>query len=220
MKRLIYIILIMLLIMPLSIAYTAIDINSFEVSNINTLTYIKNANLTILTSIEWGILIGECIVSKQEALGEYYINLRNKHIKKYSDALAYSYEDLELLSKIIEAEAGMNWLDDYIRMCVGEVVLNRVESPEFPNTIYEVIYEEGQYHHVKYDMFDDVTPTEKSIKVAQRLLNGDRLINNKSVVFQANFPQGSGVHESIYDELLGYTYLCYSNNLEIYLQTD
>lgn len=220
MKRLIYIILIMLLIMPLSIAYTTPEIKDFKVSNISILLYIKNSEKTILTRFEWDILIEGCMINNQEALGEYYINLRNKYIEKYHDGLKYSYEELWLLSKIIEAEAGMNWLDEYIRMCVGEVVLNRVESPEFPNTIYEVIYEEGQYHHVKYDMFNDVTPTEKSIKVAQRLLNGDRLINNKSVVFQANFPQGSGVHESIYDELLGYTYLCYSNNLEIYLQTD
>lgn len=220
MKRLIYIILIILLIMPLSIAYTAPEIKDFKLSNISILLYIKNSEKTILTRFEWDILIEGCMINNQEALGEYYINLRNKHIEKYHDGLKYSYEELWLLSKIIEAEAGMNWLDDYIRMCVGEVILNRVESPEFPNTIYEVIYQEGQYHHVKYDMFDDVTPTEKSIKVAQRLLNGDRLINNKSVVFQANFPQGSGVHESIYDELLGYTYLCYSNNLEIYLQTD
>jgi hypothetical protein len=34
------------------------------------------------------------------------------------------------------------------------------------------------------------------------------------VVFQANFPQGSGIYEIIHDNLLGNTYLCYSNNRE------
>ncbi len=36
----------------------------------------------------------------------------------------FSFDDLMLLSKIIYAEAGCEWLSDEWKMCVGEVVLN------------------------------------------------------------------------------------------------
>jgi len=44
----------------------------------------------------------------------------------------------------------------------------------------------------------------------------ETVLKNESVVFQANFPQGSGIYMKIYDTLLGMTYLCYSNNIELY----
>lgn len=166
-------------------------------------------------SIDYSELMAECVLEDNEIMGEYYANKRSKKVATFGGN-DYSYEDLLILSKIIEAEAGMNWLDDYIRMCVGEVVLNRVASVEFPDTIIEVVFEKGQYHHVKYGLFDEIVPTEKSINVALRLLNGERVINDKSVVFQANFPQGNGIYAEIYDDLLGITYLCYSNNKGAY----
>ena len=55
------------------------------------------------------------------------------------------FDELFLLAKIICAEAGSPQLSDDWRMCVGEVVLNRVASPEFPDSIHDVVYEPGQY---------------------------------------------------------------------------
>ena len=165
-------------------------------------------------SLDYSSLMADCVAISDYKMGEWYENVRNIKISKYG-GVRWSYEDLELLSKIIEAEAGMNWLDDYIRMCVGEVVLNRVDSPEFPNTIHEVIYQEGQYHHAELGILHEVVPTEKSINTALRLLNGERVINDKRVVFQSNYILGE-IYQAIYDELLGYTYLCYSSNSSLY----
>ena len=53
------------------------------------------------------------------------------------------FDELFLLAKIICAEAGSPQLSDDWRMCVGEVVLNRVASPEFPDSIHDVVYEPG-----------------------------------------------------------------------------
>ena len=165
-------------------------------------------------SLDYSSLMAECVAVSDYKMGEWYENARNVKISKFG-GVRWSYEDLEMLSKIIEAEAGMNWLDDYIMMCVGEVVLNRVDSPEFPDTIHEVIYQEGQYHHAELGILHEVIPTEKSISAALRLLNGERVINDKRVVFQSNYILGE-IHQVIYDELLGYTYLCYSSNSSLY----
>lgn len=127
----------------------------------------------------------------------------------------YSESDLMLLAKVIYAEAGSDFLSDEWKMCVGEVVLNRVASPEFPNTIPDVVYQPGQYHGARSGYIASLTPSERCIEIARRLLDGERIME-PSVVFQANFKQGSGVYKALYDSNLGWTYFCYSTNMSLY----
>lgn len=127
----------------------------------------------------------------------------------------YSESDLMLLAKVIYAEAGSDFLSDEWKMCVGEVVLNRVASPEFPNTITDVVYQPGQYHGARSGYIASLIPSERCINVAKRLLNGERIME-PSVVFQANFKQGSGIYKALYDSHLGWTYFCYSSNMSLY----
>ena len=129
--------------------------------------------------------------------------------------VSYNFEDLMLLSKIIYAEAGSVWLSDEWKMCVGEVVLNRVASPEFPDTIKDVLEQPGQYYGQNSRYFNSLLPSERCVQCAIRLLNGERLLE-PSVVFQANFTQGSGTHLACYDKYLGWTYFCYSSKQELY----
>ena len=142
---------------------------------------------------------------------------RNERIDKTgSREVKIAFEDLFLLAKVITSEAGSERLSDEWRMCVGEVVLNRVASPEFPGTVKEVIMQEGQYEGVNTDEFlYYLNPTEASVDAALRLLMGERLMEPQ-VVFQANFPQGGGVYARYYDSLYGYTYFCSSSNPELY----
>ena len=121
-----------------------------------------------------------------------------------------TFNDLMLLSKIIYAEAGSEWLSDEWKMSVGEVVLNRVASPEFPDTIAEVLAQPGQYYGANSRYFNSLIPSARCAQCAMRLLNGERILE-PSVVFQANFRQGGGVQTAYYDKTLGWTYVCYSS---------
>jgi len=131
------------------------------------------------------------------------------------NAKSYSFEDLMYLSKIMYAEAGSEWLSDEWKMCVGEVVLNRVASPEFPKTIKDVIQQPGQYYNANSWYFNKLIPSERCVKLAVRLLNGERNLA-PSVVFQANFAQGGGTEKAFYDRHLGWTYFCYSTKTSLY----
>lgn len=126
-----------------------------------------------------------------------------------------SYDELVLLSKIIQAEAGSSWLTDEHQRLVGSVVLNRENSPEFPDTLEEVIYQKGQYYGTGTKWFAKLCPTERAVRNALYVLeNGS--IAPSSVVFQANFKQGSGTWLRITDKVLGSTYFCYSSRTELY----
>lgn len=51
--------------------------------------------------------------------------------------------DLDMLAALIECEAGDQ--SYYGMLCVGAVVMNRIQSSNFPNTLYEVLYQPYQF---------------------------------------------------------------------------
>ena len=100
------------------------------------------------------------------------------------------YDDLVLLAKLITWEAGSAWLSDELRLCVGEVALNRVASPEFPDTLEAVVYQYGQYVGVNTPAFrEHFSPTRPCAEVALRLLLGERILQPQ-VVFAGHAVQG------------------------------
>ena len=113
-----------------------------------------------------------------------------------------SEEDIDLLARLLFAEAGSDWISDDTIYYVGSVVLNRVNSDLFPDTLYDVIYQAGQYSCTwSGGIYNE--PTERCYRIAEDLLrNGSRL--PEGVLFQAEFTQGSGVY--VYQDNL---YFCY-----------
>ena len=124
------------------------------------------------------------------------------------------FEELWLLSKIIYAEAGSVWLPMDWKMAVGEVVLNRVASPEFPDTLREVVYQRGQYNVVNTARFASLAPRRPCVDAALRLLQGERRMV-PAVVFQSDSIQGE-LFTMYADRRLGNTYFCLSERLELY----
>ena len=119
--------------------------------------------------------------------------------------MAYSEDDLYELSHIINAEAGDAACTDELRIAVGSVVLNRVASDLFPDTIYAVIHQEGQYRPT-WDGGFLKEPSEASVEVAKMLLEeGSQLPGD--CLYQANFVQGSAVYEQ-FNTIYGPTYIC------------
>lgn len=81
----------------------------------------------------------------------------------------YSKSDLNLLAKLIAAEArGESYKG---QVAVGAVVLNRVSHASFPDTIAGVIYQKGAFSCVN-DSNWNVAPNSTSLKAAQDCING------------------------------------------------
>lgn len=167
--------------------------------------------------VDYSSQMKQCCVSGNVAAGREAEAKRNRKIRTLGLSYAeISFDDLYELSKIITAEAGSSWLSLEWKMMVGEVVLNRAASVEFPNTIYDVIHQTGQYSSANTQYFSNLKPFDDCVTAAMRLLSGERLINDMSVVFQSGERQGGGTYLELYDSYYGYTYLCYSNHPELY----
>ena len=84
-------------------------------------------------------------------------------------------DELELFAAILQCEAH----NDYNSLlAVATVIMNRLESPRFPNTLYDVIYAPGQFEPTWSGRLDRVlahgaNPLPR--QVAQDALNGARL---------------------------------------------
>jgi len=126
------------------------------------------------------------------------------------------FDELFLLSKIITWEAGSSWLSMEHKMAVGEVLLNRVASPEFPNTLYECVYQRGQYSGSHTEKFQKFLPWKDCVEAALRLLQGERVLNEPKAIFQANFKQGSDVYKTYPDGKNRVTYICLSKRPWLY----
>lgn len=90
----------------------------------------------------------------------------------------YDEEDLYWLSRIISAEAKNQSMEGKIG--VGNVVLNRVRSGSFPNTVYDVVFDSA--HGVQFSpvslgtIYDE--PNEESIAAAKICLEGCDLVGD------------------------------------------
>ena len=90
----------------------------------------------------------------------------------------YNEDDLYWLSRIIYSEAGNQGLDGMIG--VGNVVLNRVEAPSCPDTIYDVIFDDRygvQFHPTENGAIYE-EPNELSVVAAKICLEGYELVGD------------------------------------------
>ena len=77
----------------------------------------------------------------------------------------------ELLARIVHAESkGEPYLG---QVAVAAVILNRVDSPDFPNTLAGVIYQPGAFEPVMNGTINQEVPSDASARKAARVaLNG------------------------------------------------
>ena len=169
-------------------------------------------------NMDYMSMMQELCMSGDTASGEETERLRNLKIDLLEmTEPKIAFQDLYLLSKLIASEAGSSWLPLEWKMAVGEVLLNRVASPEFPDTIEACVYAPGQYFNVITGTFYSILPDYNSVIAATKLLYGERVLNDTAVIFQSNFRQGE-VFQVLHDDYLGNTYLCKSSRTDLYEQ--
>lgn len=84
-------------------------------------------------------------------------------------------QEYQVLLKIVEAEAGGEDLAG--RMLVANVVMNRVRSASFPNTVSEVVYQRSdgraQFSPISDGRIDQVQVSAETVDAVQRAMNGE-----------------------------------------------
>ena len=111
--------------------------------------------------------------------------------------LNYPSEDLFWLTQIIYAESWQQPLAGQIG--VGNVVLNRVASPDFPDTVFDVIFD--MEHNIQFEPITNgsvyATPDEQSRIAACLCLDGVNTVGDS--LYFVNPDHGSGWFDSALD---------------------
>lgn len=119
----------------------------------------------------------------------------SKKKKAKSKKNKYTKSELRLMSSIINCEAGIEPYQG--KLAVGIVVMNRIGSKRFPNTLKGVIYQRGQFSPVRngslrrrlseYDSGKIKSEQWKScISAAKKVLNGQRTISYRGKAKKMN----------------------------------
>ena len=119
---------------------------------------------------------------------------------RYPD-IQLSYEDRQLLAKVIWVEAQGECKEG--QQAVAEVVLNRMASPNFSDTLKGVIYAEGQFRSVPY--LADANPYQAQYDAIERALYGPYVLP-EDVVHFATYP----VNNNVWGKIGGHIF-CYES---------
>lgn len=128
---------------------------------------------------------GKAIIQdKTKALSVVGINEFNVKLK-----YGINLSEMELFYKIVQAEAGSEDLKG--KILVANVILNRVKSSKFPNTIRGVVMAPGQFQPVTNGRIYTVKVSSQTMLAVNMALNGEDY-SNGALYFMARSASSRG----------------------------
>ena len=111
-------------------------------------------------------------------------------------------EQEDLIAKVIWAESRGESPEG--QQAVAEVILNRLASDRFPNTLYDVIYGEGQFRTVPF--LKDAEPSQAQYEAIESALYGPNILP-QDVYYFATFP----ATDKVWGQIGGHIF-CYAQD--------
>ena len=114
----------------------------------------------------------------------------------YKNCFKLKYKEYNVLLRIVEAEAGGE--DITGKMLVANVIMNRVNSSRFPDTVTEVVYQKNngraQFSPTVDGRLDSVTVSQETVDAVERVMNGEDSSNG--ALYFRSVRSNSGWHDS------------------------
>ena len=88
-------------------------------------------------------------------------------------------DEIDLIAKVVWAEARGESMKG--QRAVAEVILNRLNSPNFPNNLHDVIYGEGQFRTAW--LLDEATPYQTQYEAIEMAMYGPDYVLPETVVY-------------------------------------
>lgn len=171
-------------------------------------TYITNKNEDAISYMTLSDQEEAEVITKEETTRENpFTEIEPMVADEGEEFENYTEDDLYYLAAAVCCEAGGE--NKEIQLLVANVIINRVNSSIYPDTIYDVLTEYGQYgmmwkYGIEFPDWADEDVKNQCYSVARKILEGERFCP-ENVLFQAEFEQGSGIFKQFGDEY----YFCY-----------
>ncbi|MCM1193627.1 MAG: cell wall hydrolase [Butyrivibrio sp.] len=145
-----------------------------------------------------GIGIADVAISEQRVV--------NYSLVEQGEYRFLEEEELEVLQRIVEAEAGSE--DEDGKLLVANVVLNRVDSDRFPETVTEVVFQQSkgvsQFSPAASGRIYSVKVSEETVAAVERALAGEDI--SQGALFFASRRYASSSKMRWFDEKLTFLF--------------
>lgn len=124
---------------------------------------------------------------------------KEEKVEIAEDAVQIDPAELELLAKLVQVEAGYEPYEG--KLAVANVVMNRVQSPHFPDTLVDVIYAPNQFPPARNGLLDKTVPSADSIKAARAALSGENNVPGAVYFFNPKVNPGKRSKVTVVKEI-------------------
>lgn len=128
-----------------------------------------------------------------ESVKEDVIETYGLELSLATPGYIYTTEELVILAQVMRHEAGNQCREGQI--AVVEVILNRMFSPYFPNTVAEVVYAPHQFSYVERSK--TIEPTQEELALVREVVSGQaRVLCDPRILYYKNQYICDGVKSS------------------------
>lgn len=132
--------------------------------------YVQSKYVTTDFRLDAGETVAAIKLREEEA--------RKAEMNRQREAVVADGDEVKLLAALIQCEAGNQPYDG--KLGVGAVVMNRVKSAAYPNTIYDVIYASGQFtpalNGKVASVYNSGKISDSCMQAAQAAINGETTV--------------------------------------------
>lgn len=119
-------------------------------------------------------------------------------VESCSNSCGLSEYEVELLCELVECEAGGESFDG--KVAVAQVVLNRINSSSFPNSMEGVVYQSGQFQPAMDGILGSKIPSDDTRAAVNSALQGANIVGDCLYFWAAYVSQDNPIWNN------GYTY--------------
>lgn len=113
----------------------------------------------------------------------------------YEDiSIELTEDEIAIFERIVEAEVTTNNYEG--KLAVANVILNRIESERFPNTMKEVVFAKRQFSPISDGRYYKVKVTDLTKQVIEDALSGYRMVERDVYYFCTPTAPGKGWFET------------------------
>lgn len=164
-------------------------LNSNEATKEEGITETKQIALNVKSSVDEHLLAVKKAKEQQELEKQAALKAQQEaEARKQAasqaakaDSVKVTAYERDLLERLVEAEAGGEPYEG--KLAVATVVINRVKSNQFPNTIHGVIYQKNQFSPVENGAINRKASAESKRAVSQVVDEGYRSFSSDVLYF-------------------------------------
>ena len=109
---------------------------------------------------------------ENDTVGEIVIEVESVEPEPENDyVIDLTDQEFDMMCSVVMSEVG--YCDEQLKLAIANVIINRVKSDRFPDTVYEVLHQKNQFGAIDNYYTKRLVPDESVIDCVKRALSGE-----------------------------------------------